>query len=188
MAVSLGGANRGPQAGFGLSWDHGKRARTSALVLSFFTAVALTLPATFPAAAAPAPLLPVIVREAPDAGDHPEALVERLGGRVGTHLELIDGFSAQVPGSSVATLSADPTIYSVTPDTKIRLLQLDDSFSTETGDTYLRVAYQDGLYFDDDGAVALDDSTTLKASTTDSTATSLSSPTRTTTTTRRGST
>jgi serine protease AprX len=137
------------------------------LFSAFVTVIALTLPPAVPAVATPGPLVPVIVREAPNAGDHPETLVESLGGTVGTPLELINGFTADVPGRSLDDLAADPMIHSVTPDTKVRLLQLDNSFSTETTDSFVRDGYSDGLYTDDD-------TKTLESATTDSTETSLS--------------
>ena len=150
MAVSLGGASRESGAAFGLSWDHGKRTRLAALFLAFFTAAALTLPTAPPAAATQSPLLSVIVREAPGTGDAAENLVAHLGGTVGEQLEIIGGFTAEVPAAVVKTLAADPAIQSVTPDTKIRLLDLDDEFGEETKDSFERVAYEDGEYSDDD--------------------------------------
>lgn len=122
MAVSLGGADRKPGIAFGLSWDHGKRTRTAALILAFLTTIALTLPTAVPASAAPSPLVPVIVRETPGSGDAAEASVERLGGTVGDQLEIIGGFAADLPAEAMSILAGDPAVHSVTPDTKVRLL------------------------------------------------------------------
>jgi serine protease AprX len=134
----------------GLGWDHGKRVRTIALMMALVVAVALTLPAGPQVSAAQSPPVSVIVREVPGSGDAAEALVERLGGTVGDQLEIIGGFSAQVPAAMVATLTADPAVYSVTPDTKVRLLDFDNEFEEEKGDSFVRGVYDDGLYKDDD--------------------------------------
>ena len=131
MAVSLGGADRKPGLALGLSWDHGKRVRTVALIIALSVAVALTLPTASPVFAGPSPSVSIIVREVPGSGSAAEARVEQLGGTVGDRLEIIEGFSADVPAAIVATLTADPAVYSVTPDTKVRLLGWDSEFSTE---------------------------------------------------------
>ena len=159
MAVSLGGADRKPGIAFGLSWDHGKRTRTAALILAFLTTIALTLPTAVPASAASSPLVPVIVRETPGSGNAAEASVERLGGTVGDQLEIIGGFAADLPARAMTVLAGDPAVHSVTPDTKVRLLEFDTEFAAESTDTFLRTGYTDGIYFDDDtslGTVSLD--------------------------------
>ncbi len=151
MAVSLGGANRIPGAPFGLSWKRGKRFRTIAIIAAFAAALSLTLPAAYPASAAPAPLVPVIVREIPGSGDAAELLVERLGGTVGDRLAVIDGFTAEIPAATLASLNAEPSILSVTPDTKVRLLDWDKEWDGEEGDKFRnRAEYDDDAYYDDD--------------------------------------
>jgi serine protease AprX len=81
---------------------------------------ALLLPAA-QAGAALGELVSVIVRQAPGAGDLPERIVESNGGSVGTQLPIIDGFSAEVPRRSVASLSAHAAIDSITPNVALEL-------------------------------------------------------------------
>ena len=150
MAVSLGGANRKPGMALGLSWDHGKRTRTAALAVALLVAVALTLPTPSLAAATPSPLVPVIVREVPGSGEAAENLVEEFGGRVGDRLQIISGFAAEIPQAMISPLTADPAVFSVTPDTKVRLLDFGSEFATETTDTLTRGSYVDDAYNDDD--------------------------------------
>ena len=152
MAVSLGGANRAAGAPLGLSWDRGKRLRSSALVVAVLVAVALTLPAPLPASAGPSPLVPVIVREVPGSGETAEDLVEAFGGRVGDRLQIISGFAAEIPPAMISTLAADPAVFSVTPDTKVRLMDFGAEFAAETTDNFTRGSYVDEAYFDDDAA------------------------------------
>ena len=152
MAVSLGGANRKPGIALGLSWDHGKRIRTSALAVALLVAVALTLPAPPSAATSSSPLLPVIVREVPGSGETAERLVEEFGGRVGDRLEIIRGFAADIPPAMISPLAADPAVFSVTPDTEVRLMDFGAEFATETTDTFTRGSYVDATYSDDDAA------------------------------------
>ena len=150
MAVSLGGANRKPGIALGLSWDHGKRIRTSALAVALLVAVALTLPAPSLAVASSSPLVPVIVREVPGSGETAENLVEEFGGRVGDRLEIISGFAAEISPAMISPLAADPAVFSVTPDTKVRLMDFGTEFATETTDTFTRGPYVDAAYSDDD--------------------------------------
>ena len=152
MAVSLGGANRVPGAPLGQRWDRDKRIRASALALAVLIAVALTLPAPPLASASSSPLVPVIVREVPGSGETAEDLVEAFGGRVGDRLQIISGFAAEIPSAMISTLAANPAVFSVTPDTKVRLMDFGAEFATETTDTFTRGSYDDEAYFDDDAA------------------------------------
>ena len=151
MAVSLGGANRKPGMTFGLGWDHGKRVRTMAVMTAFLTVIALTLPAVSSATATPSPMISVIVREAPGSSQAAAAVIEEAGGTVGDRLEIIGGFAAEVPASMVASIIADPAVISVTPDTKVRLLDWDREWNGEEGDRFRnRARYDDDAYYDDD--------------------------------------
>src|SRR6185295_10118241 len=91
-------------------------------------AVALTLAgssaAVLPAQASASPAGPpvdVIVRQVAGAGQLAESAVEELGGHVGRHLGIIDGFSARVPSDRLPELSATPGVLSVTRDASLRL-------------------------------------------------------------------
>ncbi len=60
-------------------------------------------------------LVPVIVQKA-DRSERAEALVENLGGRVTTELNLINAFAAEVPQRALEQLAASPSVSRVTPD------------------------------------------------------------------------
>jgi serine protease AprX len=63
----------------------------------------------------------VIVRELSGSGNGPEHAVEALGGTVGEHLGLIDGFSATVPADRVSILRTAAGVHSVTEDAALTL-------------------------------------------------------------------
>jgi serine protease AprX len=67
----------------------------------------------------------VIVRELAGAGTRPEALVERVGGRVGRPLGIIDGFAAVIPRSALATIRAARGVQSVTENQRVQLHSID---------------------------------------------------------------
>ncbi|MDQ3879494.1 MAG: S8 family serine peptidase [Chloroflexota bacterium] len=83
--------------------------------------------------ARPTSLVSVIVRETAGSGTGPEELVERLGGRVERHIEIIEAFVAIVPPNRLAALRTAPGVLSVTPDSQVQLMG----------------AIGDGLGFDD---------------------------------------
>ncbi len=81
---------------------------------------ALVLPAA-QAGAMLGELTSVIVRQAPGAGDLPEQLVAASGGTVGIDLAVIDGFAAEVPSQAIASLAANASIASITPNAALEL-------------------------------------------------------------------
>ncbi len=114
-----------------------------------FAVVAAVLVATLlggsqaPAAAeVPGGLVPVIVRQAPGAGAVPEALVERAGGTVGRQLGIIDGFAAEVPRASLASLRASRAVRSVTVNQPLRLSSIDGFDPTTSTSTMYGVAQE----------------------------------------------
>jgi hypothetical protein len=64
----------------------------------------------------------VIVRELPGAGSVPEHAVEAFGGVVERYIPIIDGFVAEVPAAAVPDLRRLDGIYSVTLNSRVRLL------------------------------------------------------------------
>jgi subtilisin family serine protease len=72
--------------------------------------------------AAPERRVSVIVRELQSAGDGPERLVGALGGTVGRHIAIINGFAAEVPSADLAKLKAARGVHSVSPNRRVRLL------------------------------------------------------------------
>ena len=70
----------------------------------------------------------VIVREGPQAGNGPERMVQRLGGRVGRRIGIINGFVATVPRSGVSALARSSGVHSVTVNQRLRLHGLLDGW------------------------------------------------------------
>src|SRR6266487_2625210 len=69
----------------------------------------------------PAAHFGVIIRERSPGTSVAEALVRSLGGHVTSQLPIIRGFSAVVPGSAVATLTASPGVLRVWGDGRIHV-------------------------------------------------------------------
>jgi hypothetical protein len=113
-----------------------------------------------------APQVSLIVRERPLAGNGPERLVDRLGGRVGRQISIIDGFVATVPRATLPALQQSPGVHSVTPNGRVRLLnevdgwdQGNDDGSTHVARTVLEVDDMFGNMYTGKGVdVALIDS------------------------------
>src|SRR5688572_24659878 len=81
----------------GMSWGHPKRGRYLKVAVAVLVPILLL---AAPAASAPRPsgrTISVIVREHPRAGDAAERTVRALGGSVGRHIRIIDGFVADLP-------------------------------------------------------------------------------------------
>ena len=100
-------------------------AAAAMVALSLATATIRPAELTVPS---PGPLVSVIVRELPGSGDLPEQAVVTLGGEVGRHIGIIDGFVAALPASAVASLARLTDVHSVTPDAKVRLQGLMDGY------------------------------------------------------------
>ncbi len=103
----------------GVSW--GERGRMVGVsLLTGLVAVPL-LGATGAGAAPSGPGTSVIVRHAAGAEALAERSVERAGGEIGRDLDLIDAFTAEVPGSALARLRTAPGVAEVTPDGSVVL-------------------------------------------------------------------
>ena len=63
----------------------------------------------------------VIVREGAQAGNGPERMVQRLGGRVGRRIPIINGFVATVPRFGMSALERSRGVHSVTLNRRLRL-------------------------------------------------------------------
>lgn len=98
------------------------RSRRSPLMAAFVVA-ALAGPLAGPAAAGTVPaaaaLEPVIVRH--DGSGAAEASVARVGGMVGTHLDLVGAFTARIPAAAVPALRAASGVEAVTSDGQVRM-------------------------------------------------------------------
>jgi serine protease AprX len=109
----------------GFTWTF-RRACVRALALSL--GLGLSVGSTGALAASAPSFLSVIVREVNGAGNGPEHVVARLGGRVTQRLAIIDGFVARIPTTSVAQLVASPGVQSVTPNGHVRLMAQVDGY------------------------------------------------------------
>src|SRR5689334_23245064 len=86
------------------------------------TAWAAPPPTAAPAARAQAsPTVRVVVTGEPGAGNAVAAAVRRLGGRVVTRLDLVDGAVAELPAAAVGALSRARGVRNVSVDRRGRL-------------------------------------------------------------------
>jgi serine protease AprX len=81
-------------------------------------------------------LISVIVRGAPGSGDVPERLVQANGGTIGQRLEIINGFSAQLPRGAIEWLDLDPSIASITPNLPLQLQGSSYTASADPGSMF----------------------------------------------------
>jgi serine protease AprX len=110
----------------GMSWGHPTKGRPrAAAAVAVAGLMGITLQAP-PSSASEDRAVAVIVRELPGGGDRPEDLVRSLGGTVDLPLSIISGFAATVPAGALPLLTADPSVVSVTPDRRVRLLDRDE--------------------------------------------------------------
>jgi hypothetical protein len=75
------------------------------------------------------PNLDVIVRVAPRARASVGRAIRHLGKRVERKLDIINGFTAQVPASSLGRLVQLDGVVTVTPDARGHLLSVDPTLS-----------------------------------------------------------
>ena len=148
----LGGGD-GLKIAFGISWDDTKKGSVAAALLCALLALTLVTPAQMQASATAAnDLVSVIVRELPGAGDQAEEAVAELNGSVGMHIDLIDGFVAELPRAALPLLEQAPTVRSVSLDRPIKMLQTawdpatdSGSWSNVAASVKARDFYQDGF-------------------------------------------
>jgi serine protease AprX len=80
--------------------------------------------------------VPVIVQAQPGAIVAAARLVEQVGGQVGRHLEVIDGFTALVPAGQVERLSAGSSVASVTRNEPVQMQAAAYTPTTDAGSLY----------------------------------------------------
>jgi serine protease AprX len=78
----------------------------------------------------------VIVRAEPGELVAAARQVERLGGRVGRQLRVINGFSAVVPSPAMGQLAASPGVRSVTENTSVQMQAVAYAPTTDAGSLY----------------------------------------------------
>jgi serine protease AprX len=140
MSSNLTGRTPGAPS-HGVTWGgipmHAKRAMTVAVAT--LVAAGLTGPATASAAAptSSADKVSVIVREAAGSGNVPEKAVSAFGGSVGRQLEILGGFTAEVPADRLDALRAVAGVQSVTQDAGLTLSGKDvESQAAQAGSLY----------------------------------------------------
>jgi serine protease AprX len=105
--------------------QRGVRRRSRAASATFLLGAALltgsAVPVGMGAAAAAGPRTTVIVRAQAGATGSVRAAVVRLGGRLGVDLPLVHGFTAEVPVSSIRSLSSVDGVTEVTEDGRVTL-------------------------------------------------------------------
>lgn len=110
-----------------------RRVASAAAALSVAATAALALAAPPPVAGARpahpagARVIRVVVAGTHGAMERVAADVRRAGGRVTSHLQIIDGVAATVPADALEALRADPAVRSVSPDTAGHLMGAADS-------------------------------------------------------------
>jgi serine protease AprX len=123
----------------GWSWERRQAGARIAIAtaLAGFGAVALG-PAVTPmlASAGGAPTA-VIVRGSAGSGTAAENLVTRLGGHVGRHISIIDGFAATVNANDIGRLRTAPGVMEVSLDAPLHLTALVNGYDQTTDPTSL---------------------------------------------------
>ncbi len=102
--------------------NRNNRAQTGLGLLAAFSLVVSLLADLGTAVAGSATVdVELIIREAKPASNAAELLIERLGGVVGDHLDLIGGFTATVPTGATGLPEADASVTSAVPNASLRL-------------------------------------------------------------------
>ncbi len=100
--------------------------------------IALLLTAAAAVVSSQARFVSLIIREEPGANGATAVEVQRLGGRIGMRLGIIDGYKAVVPVDAVDEVILLPNVRAVTPDASVKLLHSVDGFdgASDTGSIY----------------------------------------------------
>jgi serine protease AprX len=108
-----------------MNFDYARSIRWIRLPAAFF-AVAILLSGFAGAASASSRTANVVVLERAGSGSAPEAAVQRLGGHVQRHIQLVHGFVAQVPWRGLRKLRRSPGVRSVNRDRTFTMRSTDD--------------------------------------------------------------
>jgi hypothetical protein len=108
-----------------MNFDYARAIRWVRLPAAFW-ALAVMLSSFAPAASASSHSASVVVLERAGSGSAPEAAVQRLGGHVGRHIQLVHGFVAQVPWRGLDQLRRSPGVRSVNRDRRFSMRSTDD--------------------------------------------------------------
>jgi serine protease AprX len=111
--------------GYGVTWGgvpfHARRAMTVAVATLVVAGIAGPTAASAAEPASKADQVSVIVRETTGSGNGPEKAVRAFGGSVGQQLDVIGGFTADVPADRIALLRGVPGVESVTENASLTL-------------------------------------------------------------------
>ena len=113
-----------------ISWNDSKKERKGKLI-ALTVASAMSLAVMSPAMRASMSegvqeMTSVIVRALPGGANEAAQAVEQAGGEVGMKLRILHGFAAEVPASSLASISRMPEVLTITPDHRIAMMQTTD--------------------------------------------------------------
>ncbi|UOY03502.1 S8 family serine peptidase [Blastococcus sp. PRF04-17] len=124
---------------YGVTWGGVPMFARRAMTVGVATLVAAGVagPASAATTASAAESVSVIVREAAGAGDAAEHAVARFGGTVGKQLEILGGFTAEVPSDRLGALRAVAGVESVTEDAGLKLSTTSiKDFADQNGSLY----------------------------------------------------
>jgi serine protease AprX len=114
----------------------GKRIRLLAVAVVAVVVVAMVPPVAGPAGSPGGGLVSVIVQARPGALVAAARQVEQVGGQVGRQLEVINGFSARVPGGLVGRVQGSPAVSSVTENAPVAMQAAAYAPTTDAGSLY----------------------------------------------------
>ncbi len=128
---------------YGVTWGGVPLYARRAMTVAVATLVAAGLAGPTAASAATTPSassadkVSVIVRELDGAGNAPERAVAAYGGSVGRHLEILGGFTAEVPSDRLDALRGVAGVASVTEDAGLTLQSTDvEAQAAQAGSLY----------------------------------------------------
>jgi serine protease AprX len=137
--ISWGGART---AAAGISWDAARANATRAIAAAGALALAAPLvlgghqPVHLLKISDGSALTSVIVRDVAGMEGAAERTVAELGGTVGRHIGIIDGFVANVPADQVGQLQQTPGVASVSPNNSVRLMSVNTGSYDATNDPH----------------------------------------------------
>jgi serine protease AprX len=120
----------------GLGVLGGRRTRLLAVAVLAAVLVALLPPAAGTASSAGDGRRSVIVQATPGAVASAARLVDQVGGQVGRHLRVINGFTAVVPAGQVDRLQRSPAVSSVTGNEPVQMQAAAYAPTTDAGSLY----------------------------------------------------
>jgi serine protease AprX len=124
---------------FGVSWDDKKDRIRDAILAALITLTLLAPALHTPVHESVGKVVSVIVRELPGSGAAPEQATRALGGEVGRHIGIINGFVAELPEGRLWRLRATPGVQAVTLNQRLQLQHAVDGYDpgADTGSVFV---------------------------------------------------